>query len=154
MKDIQYCNDGSLPCFHSRTQHRTKECLCPPSVLLPAFPSMGTPTLFSMSPVAISCSHFHSLFTSFAILGSVPYTLFGLIGVPLTSFSSTLPNTSSKCSPSPSSSRIAKTRTGSLKIFSSMIPAQVFFRRVVGVEFMASAVTSPMESQQVEEIPK
>ena len=39
-------------------------------------------------------------------------------------------------------------------MLSSMMPAQVFLRRVVGVEFMASAVTSPMESQQVEEMPK
>lgn len=61
---------------------------------------------------------------------------------------------SSKCSPSPSSSRMAMTRTGSLKILSSIMPAQVFLRRVVGVEFMASAVTSPMESQQVEEMPR
>ena len=101
-----------------------------------------------------SSSHLHSLFSPFAILGSVPYTRFGLIGVPLASFSSTFPNTSSRCSPSPSPSLTAKTRTGSLKMFSSMMPAQVFFKRVVGVEFMASAVTSPMESQQVEEIPK
>ena len=35
-----------------------------------------------------------------------------------------------------------------------MIPAQVFLSSVVGVEFMASAVTSPMESQHVDEIPK
>ena len=97
--------------------------------------------------------HLHLLFSTFAILGSVPYTRFGLIRVLLASFSSTFPNTSSKCSPSPSSSRIAKTRTGSLKMLSSMIPAQVFFRSVVGVEFIASAVTSPMESQHVEETP-
>ncbi len=39
-------------------------------------------------------------------------------------------------------------------MLSSVIPAQVFFKKTVGVEFMASAVTSPMESQQVEDIPK
>lgn len=107
----------------------------------------------SLRLVPVSYSHLHSLFSPFVIFGSVPYTRFGLIGVPLASFSSTFPNTSSKCSPSPASSRIARTRTGSLKMLSSMILAQVFLKSVVGVEFMASAVTSPMKSQHVEEMP-
>lgn len=45
-------------------------------------------------------------------------------------------------------------RTGSLKIWSSVMPAQVFRRAAVGEEFMARAVTSAMVSQQLEERPK
>lgn len=108
----------------------------------------------SLRLVPVSYSHLHSLFSPFAILGSVPYTRFGLIGVPLASFSSTFPNTSSKCSPSPSSSRIARTRTGSLKILNSIISAQMFLKSVVRVEFMANTVTSSIESQHVKEIPE
>lgn len=72
----------------------------------------------------------------------------------LSDFSSwTAPNTSSRCSPSPSRSLAAKIRTGSLKMCSSAMPAQVLRKVAVGEEFMASAVTSAMESQQVELIP-
>ena len=39
-------------------------------------------------------------------------------------------------------------------MLSFIMPAQVFFRRMVEVEFMVNAVTSSMESQQMEEMPK
>ena len=48
----------------------------------------------------------HSFFSLLTIFSSVPYTLFGLIGVPLAFFSSTSPNTSSRCSPSSSYKRV------------------------------------------------
>lgn len=67
--------------------------------------------------------------------------------------STVAPKTSSRCSPSPSRSGKLRIRTGSLKMCSSMMPAQVLRRVAVGVEFIASAVTSAMESQHVELIP-
>ena len=66
-------------------------------------------------------------------------------------FLSSSPNTNSRCSLSPSGN--AKTRTGILKILSSVIPAQVLCNKADGVELTAKAVTSPIESQQVDEIP-
>lgn len=65
----------------------------------------------------------------------------------------TLPKTSSKCSPSPSSSLMAKMRTDVLKMRISVIPAQVLRKMVVGCELIAKAVTSEMESQHVELMP-
>lgn len=38
-------------------------------------------------------------------------------------------------------------------MLNSMIPAQVYLSSVMGVEFMASAVTSPIESQHMDEMP-
>lgn len=63
-------------------------------------------------------------------------------------------NTNSRCPPSLlSPSGNAKTRTQILKILSSVIPAQVLRNKADGVELTAKAVTSPIESQQVDEIP-
>lgn len=39
-------------------------------------------------------------------------------------------------------------------MLASVIPDEVFRRSNVGAEFIASAVTSPMESQHVDEIPR
>ena len=44
-------------------------------------------------------------------------------------------------------------RAQSPKILASVIPDEVFRSSIVGAEFIASAATSPMESQQVDEIP-
>lgn len=38
-------------------------------------------------------------------------------------------------------------------MLASVIPDEVFRSSTVGAEFIASAATSPMESQQLEEIP-
>ena len=38
-------------------------------------------------------------------------------------------------------------------MLASVIPDEVFRRSTVGAEFIASAATSPIESQQLEEIP-
>ena len=38
-------------------------------------------------------------------------------------------------------------------MLASVVPDEVFRRSNVGAEFIASAATSPMESQQVDEIP-
>ena len=83
--------------------------------------------------------------------GIVPYVLLALIR--FVGSSSALPNTSSRCSPSPSASRNVKMRTGSWKMWSSVIPAHVLRKAAVGFEFIASAVTSAIESQQVELMP-
>ena len=45
-------------------------------------------------------------------------------------------------------------RTGSWKMWSSEIPAHVLRKAAVGLEFTASAVTSAIESQQVELMPR
>lgn len=44
-------------------------------------------------------------------------------------------------------------RTGSWKMWSSVIPAHVLRRAFVGDEFIANAVTSAIDSQHVELIP-
>lgn len=110
-------------------------------------PSIQTPSSYRV-PIS------HSISSRGFIDGMVPYTLFGLITLCSTDFSSTLPKTSSKCSPSPSSSRIVRIRTGSLNMPNSVMPAQVLRSAVVGGELTARAVTSAMESQQVDEIPE
>ena len=86
-------------------------------------------------------------------VGIVPYVLLALIRF-VGSSPPALPNTSSKCSPSPSSSRNVKMRTGSWKMWSSEIPAHVLRKAAVGLEFIANAVTSAIESQQVELMPR
>ena len=83
--------------------------------------------------------------------GIVPYVLLALIRFVGSSLA--LPNTSSRCSPSPSSSRNVKMRTGSWNMWSSVMPAHVLRKAAVGLEFTASAVTSAIESQQVELTP-
>lgn len=91
--------------------------------------------------------------TSLIVAGNVPYFRLGLTALFWESSWSMSPKTSSECSPSPSSSFLVKIRAGVLKIRISAMPAQVFRRMVVGCEFMARAVTSEMESQQIEHIP-
>lgn len=63
------------------------------------------------------------------------------------------PKTSSRCSPSPSWSLMVRIRTGVLNMRISAMPAQVFLNTVVGGELIANAVTSEIESQQVEIMP-
>lgn len=46
----------------------------------------------------------------------------------------------------------AKTRTGSLKTFSLVISEHLLRSAVIGVEFIARAVTSPMKSQHIDQI--
>lgn len=49
---------------------------------------------------------------------------------------------------------MAKMRTDVLKIRISVMPAQVLRKMVVGCELIAKAVTSEMESQHVELMPR
>ena len=49
---------------------------------------------------------------------------------------------------------MVRTRTGSLKMPNSVMPAQVLRSAFVGGELTANAVTSAMESQQVDEMPE
>ena len=86
-------------------------------------------------------------------VSSYPYTRFGFSVRCSRVFSSCSPSTSSRCSPSPSLSGLARIRAGSPKMLASEIPDEVFRSSTVGAEFIASAATSPMESQQLEEIP-
>lgn len=82
-----------------------------------------------------------------------PYTRLILSVRFSTTVSSWSPSTSSRCSPSPTWSGMAKIRAGSRKILASAMPDDVFRSSRFGVEFMAKAVTSPMESQLLDEIP-
>ena len=117
-----------------------------------AYHKSSCPTIVSLCPRSATKEEFFLYFLT-PQAGIVPYVRPGLIVLSSVFSGSTSPKTNSRCSPSPSRSLIARIRTGSLKMWSSVMPAHVFRSAAVGLEFTASAVTSAMESQAVELMP-